>query len=351
MTFTYHKRDTGTDTIKRGASPAMSITSTSTARFKESNSSYSIKQQENQSKDGKETSTIDRQKSSNSTYGPISSTILPARSVLFSTDLVSSSSAYSIKDQTTKPNPPNSTSNMPTSAAIKQTLSPLSQHRNNTSSAMHATSASAEPNYSLKNQITSSPSLGTYQFPSSSINLKNNATSSLTEHNTSMSPSSVRKTSSSPSRTLSNNNTLPSSVVRNYQSDSSYNLKNHQQQQQPMNFTSPGNNTNSSSALHHYQSNNTNIYGTLPKTQFGGGGGSSNHHSTHNNSLLGSTTGNNEIELINRHSSGSTVTTSNGGYNTLGSYKVQYSSTNPFLQGFNPQYTDSTSSGDKVNEE
>lgn len=319
----------------------MSITSTSTARFKESNSSYSIKQQENQSKDGKETSTIDRQKSSNSTYGPISSTILPSRSVLFSTDLVSSSSAYSIKDQT-KPNPPNSTSNMPTSAAIKQTLSPLSQHRN-ASSAMHATS-SAEPNYSLKNQITSSPSLGTYQFPSSSINLKNNATSSLTEHNTSLSPSSVRKTSS-PSRSLSNNNTLPSSVVRNYQSDSSYTLKNHQQQ--PMNFTSPGNNTNSSS-LHHYQSNNTNIYGTLPKTQFGSG--SSNHHSTHNNSLLGSTTGN-EIELINRHSSGSTVTTSNGGYNTLGSYKVQYSSTNPFLQGFNPQYTDSTSSSDKVTEE
>ncbi|KAG4067868.1 hypothetical protein HA402_010554 [Bradysia odoriphaga] len=338
----------GTDTIKRGASPAMSITSTSTARFKESNSSYSIKQQEHQYKDGKETSTIERQKSSNSTYGPISSTILPSRSVLFSTDLVSSSSAYSIKDQT-KPNPPNSTSNMPTSAAIKQTLSPLTQHRNTSSSGMHATISSAEPNYSLKNQITSSPSLGTYQFPSSSINLKNNATSSLTEHNTSsLSPSSLRKTSS-PSRTLSNNNTLPSSVVRNYQSDSSYTLKNHQpqQQQQPMNFTSPGNNTNSST-LNHYQSNNTNIYGTLPKTQFAGG--TNNHHSMHNNSLLGSATGN-EIELINRHSSGSTVTTSNGGYNTLGSYKVQYSSTNPFLQGFNPQFTDSTSSGDKANEE
>ncbi|XP_037028981.1 rho GTPase-activating protein 100F isoform X3 [Bradysia coprophila] len=338
----------GTDTIKRGASPAMSITSTSTARFKESNSSYSIKQQEHQYKDGKETSTIERQKSSNSTYGPISSTILPSRSVLFSTDLVSSSSAYSIKDQT-KPNPPNSTSNMPTSAAIKQTLSPLTQHRNTSSSGMHATTSSAEPNYSLKNQITSSPSLGTYQFPSSSINLKNNATSSLTEHNTSsLSPSSLRKTSS-PSRTLSNNNTLPSSVVRNYQSESSYTLKNHQpqQQQQPMNFTSPGNNTNSS-ALNHYQSNNTNIYGTLPKTQFAGG--TNNHHSMHNNSLLGSATGN-EIELINRHSSGSTVTTSNGGYNTLGSYKVQYSSTNPFLQGFNPQFTDSTSTGDKANEE
>lgn len=336
------KLSLGTDTIKRGASPAMSITSTSTARFKESNSTYSIKQQENLLKDGKETSTIDRQKSSNSnsTYGPISSTILPPRSVLFSTDLVSSSSAYSIKDQT-KPNPPNNTSNMPTSAAIKQTLSPLSQHRN-TSSTIQTTS-SAEPTYSLKNQITSSPSLGTYQFPSSSINLKNNVTSSLTEHNTSLSPSSVRKTSS-PSRTLSNNNTLPSSVVRNYQSESSYTLKNHQQ---PLNFTSPGNNTNSSS-LHQYQSNNTNIYGTLPKTQFGGG--SSNHHSTHNNSILGTTTGN-EIELTNRHSSGPSVTTSNGGYNTLGSYKVQYSSTNPFLQGFNPQYTDSTSSSDKVNEE
>lgn len=319
----------------------MSITSTSTARFKESNSSYSIKQQEHQYKDGKETSTIDRQKSSNSTYGPISSTILPSRSVLFSTDLVSSSSAYSIKDQTKPNNPPNSTSNMPTSAAIKQTLSPLTQHRNTLSS-------SAEPNYSLKNQITNSPSLGTYQFPSNSINLKNNATSSLTEHNaSSLSPSSLRKTSS-PSRALSNNNTLPSSVVRNYQSDSSYNLKNHHQsqQQQQMNFTSPGNNTNS---LNHYQSNNTNIYGTLPKTQFAGGG-ANNHHSMHNNSLLGSTSGN-EIELINRHSSGSTVTTSNGGYNTLGSYKVQYSSTNPFLQGFNPQFTDSTSSGDKVNEE
>lgn len=306
------------------------------------------------------TSTLDRtQKIINNSYGPISSSILPSRSVLFSSDLGTSMSSHSIKDQL-KSSQQHQTSNLSTSSAIKQTLSPLSQHRNAaaaTAASLHQSSGGpSEPNNVLKNQTSSSSSLGTYQFPSSSINLKN-ASSSLNNENYSSSPSSIRK-SMSPSRSISNTNTLPSSVARNmlYQSESSYSLKSSTQNPTAptnhlhsitTNFTSPGNHLSStpasaSSSSHHHnmssqqQSSSMNLYGTLPKTT-----AYSLQHTT-SGSISGgggSVGGGNEFEMMSGGSGrngSSAITVSNGGYNTLGSYRVQYSSTNPFLPSFNP---------------
>lgn len=325
----------GTDTVKRGISPAnIGTTSLSNGRFKESSSSYSIKL-DNGTKDARDCNTIERSKFSNN-FG--------SRSVLFAPDFGSSSSSYSLSEHmktNTNGSPlssrsgplTNRTANQPslieepsnntsTSQLIKQTLSPLAQHRN-------ISQSNLDTNFTTKNQ-TNNSSLGTYQFPSSSLNIKN-VSSTLNENH-----SPLRK-SSSPSRSISNTNTLPSSVARNmlYQSDSSYSLKNQQ-----TNFTSPGNGGP--------QTNN--IYGTLPKN-------STSPFGTTASSLYGnvaSATGNEFDKLIARHqnmSSGTTTNNSTGNYNTLGSYRVQYSSTNPFLPSFNPNQGDTSLVNNKFREE
>lgn len=80
-----------------------------------------------------------------------------------------------------------------------------------------------------------------------------------------------------------------------------------------------------------------NIYGTLPKT------------STYTSGVNGGGNHSTDFEMMNAIGAvgggggggagagggGRGMNTSNGGYNTLGSYRVQYASTNPFLQGFN----------------
>lgn len=99
-------------------------------------------------------------------------------------------------------------------------------------------------------------------------------------------------------------------------------------------------------------SNPMSIYGTLPKSLGGGvsnsmaataaygaggiGGGSG---AAGSGSQAGSTFDMNGMVAGGGGSgraSASQHNTSNGGYNTLGSYRVQYSSTNPFLPSFNP---------------
>lgn len=213
--------------------------------------------------------------------------------------------------------------------------------------------------------------------------------------------------SSSPSRLSNHTNTLPSNIARSnnilYQSESGYSLKT--QQPKTNHFTSPGNNgfsnifsnsvsntnplstlstsTQSTIATHNSQSqsvtiastasaatisanssfSSSNIYGTLPKTSSpfnnGGGNGSSGLNAT------GSICGNvsavaNEFEqLIARNASNNIINSSSnngsgsissygsaGNYNTLGSYRVQYSSTNPFLPSFNPQSMNDSSNTD-----
>lgn len=84
-----------------------------------------------------------------------------------------------------------------------------------------------------------------------------------------------------------------------------------------------------------------NIYGTLPKTtaysMSGGVNGSANHSSDFEMMNAVGSVGGNGIGGAGGGGGGSRagMNTSNGGYNTLGSYRVQYASTNPFLQGFN----------------
>lgn len=296
----------GTDTVKRGVSPGPSLSNNSlqNGKITESISTYSFKQ-DNLNKGNRDCNTIERSKFGNA---------LTARNVLFASD-VGSSSSYSLSDQLKSPNPSNNAAS--TSQLIKQALSPLAQHRNISQSNLDSI-------VTTKNQ-TNNSSLGSYQFPSSNnIHLKNLSTN-LNENQSSL------RLASSPSRSISNTNTLPSSVARNmlYQSDSNYSLKNQQ-----INFTSPSN-----GGLHSHT--NTNIYGTLPKSTspFTGGNNAS--------ALYGNTTssiGGNEFDKLiakyqNMSSGSNNVSNSNstgGNYNTLGSYRVQYSSTNPFLPSFNP---------------
>lgn len=188
---------------------------------------------------------------------------------------------------------------------------------------------------------------------------------------------------SSPSRSLSSNtnsntntNTLPSQHVGRYQFESNYSLKNAKSK----NYTSPGNATSFYNALNSISStassssppssssmamtminqtsttggvtllsssssspplsssnisNSSHIYGTLPKSsvsavasefeQLIARNASSNNHS----SAIGGG-GGGSIGM----SASNIVSNNHGNYNTLGSYRVQYSSTNPFLNHF-----------------
>lgn len=346
----------GTDTVKRGISSAglNSTSSLSNGKIKESISNYSIKQ-EHSAKEGRDWYTLDRNRSGN--------TITSARSVLFASDATSSLSSYSLSDKAKSPSLSHSPS---TSQLIKQTLSPLAQHRNISQSNLNSSSLSlssssaigaAAAAASTKNQTNS---FASYQFPSSNLNLKNHSSTLKENH----SPLPIRKTSS-PSRSLSNTSTLPSSVARNilYQSDSNYSVKN---QQATTNFTSSGNNGMGISGgngigavgntIVSSPSPLNNIYGTLPKnltTAYISGAISGNGIAT--SSLYGNTTtsavtsGGNEFDkLIARYSgTGGTNNIGAGNYNTIGSYKVQYSSTNPFLPSFNPNSNENGINHDK----
>lgn len=260
-----------------------------------------------------------------------------SRSVLFAPDVSNSSSSYSISEQLkVNQNHIGNPSATPTSQLIKQTLSPLTHHRN-IQSACNPLDTNGLT--SLKNQTNNGSTLGTYQFPSSSLTLNSSKTNQSTLVNENS--SSIHK--SSPSRTLSNHtNTLPSSIARNmlYQSESSYSLKN-----QPNSFASPGNSITSASVVP--QTNN--IYGTLPKTSSPFSG-----NSTANVYGNVSAVANEFEQLIARNATGTGQlnTTGAGNYNTLGSYRVQYSSTNPFLPSFNPHSAESNSTNtDKIHEE
>lgn len=340
----------GTDTVKRGISPATSLSSSlSNARLKESESIYSIKNS-NYATNENHKSSFSYERASKTTNGP--------KSVIFAPDVgtasLKSSSSYSISEQL-KINPTAGLSPLTTSTSqlIKQTLSPLTQHRNlqQKQSSPHTSSADLT-NSPLKIQSNHTSALGSYQFSSSSLNTNSSSSkppphhhqsSSLNDNNTT---SSIHK--SSPSRTLGSNHhtsTLPSSIARNmlYQSESSYSLKNQQQH----NFTSPGNGIGAGAGN---VSHTNNIYGTLPKTSSpfsgNGGGNISSASASGTAAIYGnvSAVANEFEQIIARNASNPIAPHSNpmgaGNYNTLGSYRVQYSSTNPFLPSFNPQSND-----------
>lgn len=343
----------GTDTVKRGVSPIGMSASMSNVKLKESESNYSVR---NSNLSEHNSSTLDRTKTSNGT-----------RSVLFAADLKSSSrspSSQSIVDQLkssqsnhyTNTSMSNSTS---TSQLIKQTLSPLSQYRN---TSQHSSSDSNDANGKQNNGRTS------YQFQLSG---GTNRSKIRANHNDEI--TTVRSDKlSSPSRSkLSDSltSTLASSVARNlsYQPESNYSMK------------SQSNSVTSSSSVGTAYTKNNSIYATLPKTMpnsFAGidgidgilnsiayaanpeNGGALNHHT--NGTVFGSVSAvKNEFEQIiarnannqsNFNHATSSVTAHNsigaGNYNTIGSYRVQYASTNPFLQSFEPHSND-TNNDDK----
>lgn len=291
----------GTDTIKRGASPAASVSSTSTAKFRESGSSYSIRHIDvPDSADTSKMSTTNGTRytttpttatvstatvtstsstgtatssSSLSTYGPNnnSSDLFPSRSVLFTSSATDSTSvnrtgagATTTISQTTQSlkSPSNYSSYSISSLNKTTTASPSSS----TSSGINSFSTR---NYQKTDNEKSTekskpqflPSLSGYQIPSSFDDLPRVSSLSAFGHtsssssSTSSTTSTVTTTSSpSPSRLdYSNINTLPSSnVARNmlYQSESSYSIRSNQQ---TTNVASSG-------------TSNMNIYGTLPKT-------------------------------------------------------------------------------------
>lgn len=337
--------------MKRGISPAALSTSLSNTKLKESESNYSIKNSSYATNEiHKSTFSYDRaNKTSN---GP--------KSVLFAPDVgtssLQSSSLYSIGDSL-KINP---TAGLTTSTSqlIKKTHSPLAQHRNfqpKTSSTSTASCADLTNSPPMKIHSNHTSALGSYQFSSSSSNTNSSSSkpppqsSSLTDNNATIT-SFIHK--SSPSRTLGNTNhtsTLPSSIARNmlYQSESSYSLKNQQN-----NFTSSGNGITAGVTA---VSQANNIYGTLPKSSspFSGNGGGNTTSTVGTAAIYGnvSAVANEFEQIIARNASNTSAGHSNsigaGNYNTLGSYRVQYSSTNPFLPSFIPQSTEMND--DKIN--
>lgn len=285
-----------------------------------------------------------------------------------------------------------------TSQLIKQTLSPLVhrsiQSTTASNSISHSNAKSGDPLKMKPNSISSS-SFGSYHQISSAASMYNNGgsngsngTSSTngSKNNFSLSSSmdnalphvTPGQRTSSPSRSLSSNtnsntntNTLPSQHVGRYQFESNYSLKNAKSK----NYASPGNATfynalnsisvssspssssnasavtminqtsttgvtlSSSSSPSTNISNASHIYGTLPKSSVvsavasefeqliaRNASGSSNHSS----SIGGGGGGGVGIGM----SASNVVSNNHGNYNTLGSYRVQYSSTNPFLNHF-----------------
>lgn len=336
-----------------------------------------------------------------------------------------------------------STASLSTANAIKQTLSPLTQHRQTmlVNGGIGA-SGNGSGNTDSKSAAASaaSTSLGTYQFPSSTLKSNTASNAGLNHHNhhesiynnhhqqqqqqtlssAAGSPASLRK-SMSPARTgnissqhgvtnssSSSSNLPPTNVARNmlYQSESSYSLKSsgagvgmhvagggasgqsHTQNTNSLigssannyslsnhHSTGVGNHIGSSASASMYglangslsassaasttaastmlgSTNPMSIYGTLPKSLLGSGNisgagayGSTSGSDFEMTSAMGGLNGGGGMGMVS--GGGRTaVNTSNGGYNTLGSYRVQYSSTNPFLPSFNP-----TSNGDGNSEE
>lgn len=294
------------------------------------------------------------------------SNVSSSKNVLFATDAEKSSSLFASNEHLlTNFSHVNSIPPTSTSTLIKQTLSPLLHHRNtpqNTANMLNDSKNSANQLKMKSNNGTSS--LENYHLSSNAFAIGNNDDADhdhddgnrsnfllSTSIDTSNTP--IKKTLS-PSRSLSNHkNTLPSQVARGnnqFQFESNFLLKN-----KGKNIASPGNTffnasnsistTNALVTLSSQTSTNTvisaststipnnsfPIYGTLPKTT--------------NSNSSGTVYGNvsavaNEFEqLIARNSCSNSIsntsTSNHTNYHTLGSYRIQYSSTNPFLNNFN----------------
>ncbi|XP_055307192.1 rho GTPase-activating protein 100F-like isoform X1 [Sitodiplosis mosellana] len=349
------------DTVKRGISPTFLTSSLSSSKIRDSNSSFAINTSNNLDgvADTKESYT--RGKNTNTTS---------SKNVLFATDADKSPSSFASNELTNFINL-NAIQPTSTSTLIKQTLSPLVHHRktNNASNILNESKNAANQ---LKTKLkTGSTSIKNYHLSSNTFIMDNNdddggsgggihddnddRSNFLLSASTNTSNTTIKKTLS-PSKSLINHtNMLPSQVARSnniqYQFESNCLPKN-----KANNIASPGStlfnalssisasnapvtlssqtsiaipaSTTATISNNSYPSNN--IYGTLPKTT--------------NPSSSGTIYGNvtavaNEFEqLIARNACNNTITnttTNHTNYHTLGSYRIQYSSTNPFLNNFN----------------
>lgn len=350
----------GADTVKRGASPITLTSSLSNTKLKESNSSYSIKASNNPSSDSKESYTLDRGKCSSNSV----------KNVLFAPGVEKSSSAYMMHEQLSSNFNHLSNSIIPTTSTsqmIKQTLSPLVHHRplpptsttslSNSKNGTNYVSSSFASYNGTSGGVSSTITNGSKNnFSLSSLSNDNASTHIIPSQRTSSPSRSLSSNTNSISNSNPNTNTIPSHVGR-YQFESNYSLKN----AKPKNYTSPGNATfynalvssssppNATTATavtminqtsttgvplpsSNIPNSNSHIYGTLPK------------------SSVVSAVASEFEQLIARNASGTNhsiggaiasnaATNNHGNYNTLGSYRVQYSSTNPFLNHFSETST------------
>ncbi|XP_055697334.1 rho GTPase-activating protein 100F isoform X2 [Phlebotomus papatasi] len=299
--------ESGTDTVKRGASPAMSLSSVasaSTVRLRESGSSHSVKQpldgngrpQKNGTTDIN-TSTAEQQ--------------LTSRSGFHSTDTSSLTNYLSKMSSGSSYMGQQMRSNLPTTS-----------------------SDSSSSTFMLRNQLMST--LG-YQFSSASLS------SRLSETTTSVSALAseyLRKTQmdSSTSRAVSSVTGSPLTTRSTFQqpSDPVSSVSSVAGRSSHSPTFAISTSANGDTATSHTESVTSSssalLYGTLPKNgspysvrATTNGGSTSPYSSTTNN-----------IDLFGTSSSGN-------GF-TYGTYRVQYSSTNPFLPTYNPAQCETTHS-------
>ncbi|XP_055678737.1 rho GTPase-activating protein 100F isoform X4 [Lutzomyia longipalpis] len=292
--------ESGTDTVKRGASPAMSLSSVasaSTVRLRESGSSHSVKPTDANGKP---------QKNGASDINPSTTEQIASRSGFNSTD------TSSLTNYLSKMSAASSSYGQP----LRSTITPSSTATSETSSFM------------LRNQIMST--LGSYQFPSTSLSSRlTDTTSSVsalaseylrkTQMDSSTAPRAATSATSSPFASTSKGayqpptDTIASIMARTGHSPTFAST------------TANGDTATSHTESVTSSSSSALLYGTLPKngspyttraTTNGGGSTSPYSSSTTNNiDLYGGAGGN--------------------GF-TYGTYRVQYSSTNPFLPTYNP---------------
>lgn len=228
----------------------------------------------------------------------------------------------------------------------------------------------------MVNSVSSLVSVGNYQLSSNNFSMNSNSnrkpinnpmSSSMNDTSTALiHKSSITTKSSSPPKLIGmHTNTLPSNVGRSnniqYQSESNYSLK--QKQNKPF-TTSPANNSpfnafnsissSATTSIANSTSNQTitnaiNSIGGSSKTLLNSHSKNLNSYDNHDmtNSLLTKSSNSNttggihvsavasEFEQIIARNAGNASNFGSGNYNTIGSYRVQYSSTNPFLPSFN----------------
>lgn len=342
----------GADTVKRGISPITLTSSLSSSKLRDSNSSFSISTSNNL--DGVAESYA-RGKNSN---------VTSSKNVLFATEAEKSPSSFSSNEQLLANFIHlNSMVPTPTSTLIKKTLSPLVHQRNSQQNPSNLSNESTNTeNQPKMKSSTGSSTLENYHLSSNSFVIGNNNDDSRGNFSISATIGTSNtpiKKSLSPSRSLSNHtNTLPSQIARSnniqHQFESNYLIKS-----KSKNNASPGNtffnvlssisasnatvtlsnqtstsmaiSASTSAPISNISFSSNNIYETLPKTT------NSNSSSTVYGNV--SAVANEFEQLIARNACSNnlsnTSTNNHTNYHTLGSYRIQYSSTNPFLNNFN----------------